>query len=204
MAERAEDAALAAKLDKPGAGVPPLHAFILRYFVGPFVSKRSSWEEDNKRFTSVNAKILKIAEGLTEDEMTTRVLVPPQYGLEDSSRYWSPAMVLEHMVIVGPGIKNITVSLSQGIVPDFKVEIARVKPKGQGTPQDAIRNFREFASGTLADIERDVKDRNSKAALVHPWFGPFTARQWHWLLAGHSVIHLTQLRAIVERLRPEK
>lgn len=204
MADPQKDAEIIAKLAKPGAGLPLHHSLMLRYMVGPFVSKTSDWDKDSKGFASAHGKILKIAETLTDVEMTTRILVPGQYGLEDSSRYWSAAMVLEHMVIVGSGIKSIIVSLSSGIVPDYVVEIAKVKPKGAGTPQDAIKNFREFAATAQADIERDVKDRKSKSALNHPWFGPFTAHQWHWLLTGHGVIHLQQMKAIAERLKPAK
>jgi hypothetical protein len=202
MAETQKDAEIVAKLAKPGAGLPLHHALMMRYLVGPFVAKTSDWDKDSKGFASVHGKILKLAEKMTDAELSTRVLVPGQYGLEDSSRYWSAAMVLEHMVIVGSGIKSIVISLSNGVVPDFTVEIGKVKPKGAGTPQDAVRNFREFAATAIPDIDRDAKDRKSKAALTHPWFGPFTAHQWHWLLTAHGVIHLTQLRAIAERLKP--
>lgn len=204
MADPQQDAEIVAKLDKPGAGLPLHHSLMLRYFVGPFVSKNSDWDKDGASFASVNAKILKHAARLSDEELSTRVLVPSQYGLEDSSRYWSAAMVLEHLVIVGAGIKAIVASLSKGVVPDFEVEIAKVKPKGAGTPQDAVKNFKEFASTAMADLDRDVKDRKSKAALKHPWFGPFTAHQWHWLLTAHAVIHLQQMKAIVEKLKPGK
>ena len=196
------DAEQAAKLDKPGAGIPFMHGLMLRWFVGPVVANMSDWNKSSGDFVAVNAKVLKAARKLTDAEMSVRVLVPSQHGLEDSSRYWSAAMVLEHLVIVGTGMKKITISLSQGIVPPIKADTALVKPKGALSPQEALKNFEDYAANTVNDIERDVKDRRSKAQLPHPWFGPFTAHQWHWLLTGHSVIHLGQLRAIVERLKP--
>ena len=50
--------------------------------------------------------------GRSEPELTEAVLVPPQIGLEDSSRFYSYAMVLEHLTIIGNAIGRIVVELS--------------------------------------------------------------------------------------------
>lgn len=201
MAERLADAEAAKNLAPSGTPMPLMFRLLLRYFVGPMVSRSANWEKAVDGFGAVNAKILAEVAKLNDEEMTTRVLVPSQYGLEESSRYWSAAMVLEHMVIVGTGIKGIVISLSNGVVPDYKVELSRVKPRGKGTPQQAIADFKQFTDITQGEIAGQLGNKDSKASLDHPWFGKFNTRQWHWLLSAHSVIHLQQVREIVLRLK---
>ncbi|HYD19808.1 MAG TPA: DinB family protein [Patescibacteria group bacterium] len=196
------DGEIIASLQAPGAGVPKLHGFFMRHVVAPFIAGRSDWERDSAGFGSVSRKIIKDAEGLTPEQLGTKVLVPPQFGLEDSSRYWSAAMVLEHMMIVSKGISALVVSLSKGVVPDYQVEMARVKPKGELPPGEALAAFKAYAATAMAELDAAVADRKSKAVLEHPWFGKFTAHQWHWLMTAHSVIHLNQMRAICWRLNP--
>lgn len=198
----AEDAAaIVARLQKPGAGLPLLQRLLLRFYVKPFVAARADWEKDKADFASVNAKILAACDRLNNVELSRRILVPPQAGLEDSSRYWSAAMTLEHMVIVGSGMRDIIIELSQGRVPPVKPDTAKVKPFGRMTAAESLDSFRAFAAGTMEDIDSRLGDRDSATSLDHPWFGAFTARQWHWLLPVHGVIHLKQLREIAKKLK---
>lgn len=195
------DAEIIASLDKPGAGIPLYQKLYLQLYVKPFISARSDWDEDTRAFNMINAKLLDAVGKLDEDRLFKRVLVPPQRGLEDSSRYWSVSMTMEHLLIVGEGVKKIIASLSQGIVPDGKADTARVKPVGIATARDVLGQYRVFAEKTPAEIDASVKDRKSKATFAHPWFGPFTAHQWHWLLAIHTGLHLKQIRAIIAGLK---
>lgn len=204
MADVRSDADIQASLQKPGAGVAVTHRLLMRYLIAPLVAGRSNWGKDNAGFASVTAKIIKDYESLSEEQRGRRVLVPPQFGLEDSSRHWSAAMLLEHLLIVSKGIASLVTPLSKGIIPDYEVEMARVKPKGALSPSEALAQFKAYTATAMADLDRTVADRNSKAALYHPWFGKFTARQWHWLMTAHAVIHLNQLRAICWRLNPPK
>ena len=195
------DAEIIAKLDKPGAGIPQYQKLFLRLYVKPFISARSDWDEDTRAFTLINRKLLDEVGKLNEAQLEKRVLVPPQRGLEDSSRYWSVAMTLEHLLIVGTGVKNIIISLSKGVVPDGKADTATVKPSGTPTAQQVLARYREFVDATPGEIDSAVKDRKSKAVFAHPWFGAFTAHQWHWLLAMHTGLHLKQVRAIIAGLK---
>lgn len=204
MAETRSDADIQASLQKPGAGVPLHHKLVMRYIVRPIVAGKLGWEKDSEGFGRIAGKIIKDYESLSEEQRTKRVLVPPQFGLEDSSRYWSAAMLLEHMLIVSQGIASLVVPLSKNIVPDYEVEMARVKPKGQMSAQEALTKFRAYSATAMGELDKAVGDRNAKATLLHPWFGPFTARQWHWLMTAHAVVHLNQLRAICWRLNPPK
>lgn len=183
-------------LEKPGAGVGFVQQLAMRFYIGPFVAAKSDWDADNRRFLQSSKQILTMIEGLDDAALSQKVLVPPQRGLEDSSRYWSVAMTLEHIMIVGMGLRDIVIRLSQGKVPPGKADTARVKPPGQTPPQTVVQNYRYFVETVLDQVDKGVQNRDSKAVYVHPWFGKFTARQWHWLLATHNDIHLQQLRAI--------
>lgn len=196
------DEEIVASLGKPGAGLPAHHRLFMRWFVGPVISRAMPWERNRRSFRNMNERILKIVNRLSDEELSKRVLVPPVLGLEDSSRYWSVLMLLEHLVIVGTGIKAIVLSLSRGQVPDFEVEIAKVKPKGGKPPKEVVKAYTEFFRAAMDDIEREVKDKKSKAVLKHPWFGAFTAKQWHWLMAEHTIVHYDQLCSIVFELFP--
>jgi hypothetical protein len=189
------------KLDKPGAGLPLLESLYVRWYLGPFVAARADWDKDSEAFNALGAKILKTVEGLGEEDLSRRVLVPKQRGLEDSSRYWSAAMALEHMVIVGEGQKKIVIALANNIVPDLKVDTGKVKPAGGMPAAETVSAFRALIATAEAEIARAAKDRDSKARLHHPWFGPINARQWHWLMQAHLRIHLNQIRAIVSQLK---
>jgi len=195
------DAEILASLDKPGAGIPFYQKLYLKLYVKPFISACSDWDEDTSAFTLINRKLLDEVEKLGDEQLAKRVLVPPQRGLEDSSRYWSAAMTLEHLLIVGTGVKSIIISLSKGIVPDGKADTARVKPSGTPTAKEVLAQYRDFAAATPGEIDSAVKDRKSKAVFAHPWFGAFTAHQWHWLLAMHTGLHYKQVRAIIAGLK---
>lgn len=192
-----ETATITPKLGKPGAGLPFLQELALRWYVGPFVAARASWDEVDTNLEKLNGKILKLVEGLEAERMQKRVLVPPQKGLEDSSRYWSVAMALEHLTLVGNHMKAIIIDLSQGQVPNVNVDTALVKPKGEQTAAQAVDAFRAFATTIIPDMSVHVRNRKSATKLKHPWFGPFTAKQWHWLLVGHTLVHYQQIKSIL-------
>ena len=187
-------------LGQPGAGVGLLQQLVMKLYLGPFVAAKSDWDADSQRFYNSSKKILAMIEGLDDTALTQKVLVPPQRGLEDSSRYWSAAMTLEHIMIVGMGVRDIIIRLSQGKVPSGKADTARVKPLGQTPPQTVVQNYKTFVETVLDQVDKGVENRASKATFVHPWFGNFTAHQWHWMLATHNDIHLQQLHAILAGL----
>ena len=190
------------KLEKPGAGVPWAEGLLYRYYVGPFVAARSDWKKNWQTFDRINQKTLALALTLSDEQLRTRVLVPRLQGLEDSSRYWSVAMTLEHLTFVGTGITSIVKSLGHNIAPPIKINTASLKPKGGHDPQIDIAAFRAFASNTQQAIESDIMLPASRLRkLDHPWFGPFDALQWQWMLGVHGIIHYRQIKAIVAGLK---
>jgi hypothetical protein len=69
-------------------------------------------------------------------------------GIEDSSRYWSAAMVLEHLIEVGSRIATGVVELTHGQAASVKADIADVKPKGQNN-EGIVSAYRVTASFIL-------------------------------------------------------
>lgn len=189
------------KLAPPGAGIPWPAKIFLRLYTRPFVAAKASWEESKENFIKVNQKIFNEIQGLSSERLDQRILVPPQLGLEDSSRYWSVAMTLEHLVIVSSQVAAVIESLSAGKVPLTKADTSKVKPKGLNEPQFWVDTFRNFCLQSYPQIQ--VNDPQSKIKFMHPWFGPMTAREWYWLMPVHHGIHLKQIREIKKALQRE-
>jgi hypothetical protein len=142
--------------------------------------------------------MLTLVARLPGEHMTGRVLVNGVIGIEDSSRRWSPAMVLEHVVIVGDMVTDIVVDLSHGRVPTHHVRIADLKPSGGMPPEQALSGFGAFVKRYETRVKHEVGDRHSEARWKHPWFGELNAKQWHCLSGLHLGIHRRQMAAIVK------
>lgn len=184
------------KLAPPGAGIPWPARVFLRLVVNPFVAGRESREVMRTRFEKVHARMSKEFLAIPEALRDQKVLVPSQRGLEDSSRYWSAAMVLEHLEIVGTAIATGLIEVANDRDPGLKPDTALVKPKGTLTAPETFARFEKFRAELLPMIDAQVKSFESRRTLTHPWFGPLTAKKWYWLLGIHGGIHLQQLRAI--------
>ncbi len=198
---RHENSGSEPQLAPPGAGIPAPHRLFMTYVVRPFIAARSDWQENARLFRRWTEKIEAELLGMSDRELTQRVLVPPQIGLEDSSRFWSVAMALEHLVIVGSKIEMLIGELAEERVPpQAKVDTAAVKPLGELSAEQAVREFRAWAHGAEKRVLETSRSRTSKAHLVHPWFGPFNSLSWQWLLAQHHGIHLKQIREIKKGL----
>lgn len=191
------------KLAPPGAGLPLLQRLALRYWYGPVVSRRAKRSEIQLHYERLCTKLIGLVESVPAADRGTRILVPPQAALEDSSRYWSLNGVLEHLLIVNSAIEECILSLAAGKVPQKKADIAAVKPSE--SKGDQLGLFRDQAPGYLARINQKLAEpgRDADSALVfdHPWFGPLTAHQWYWLTASHLGIHYKQARQIVRGLQ---
>jgi len=201
MQKHAPEHAEEPQLAPPGGGIPLLERLVAKYYFVNFKFPRMEWARATRYFESETAKITALAATLTPEKAATKILVPKMRGLEDSSRYWSPAMLLEHLMIVAPGMADVTILLTQGRAPGRDVDIAKLKPSGKvfdgmdGAKMSAI--FSQKMKDTLARIEKEARDRASTFKQVHPWFGPITAHQWNWLMATHQSIHRRQLEKML-------
>lgn len=187
------------KLAPPGAGIPWWSKLFARYIYFPKITQ-GSWDDANRVYEAQMRKILDLVAATPPQLLTQRALVPPIQGLEDSSRYWSIQMTLEHLVIVSEGIGQMIGLLSQGRVPPIEVDTAKVKPLGEETVEESLRKFRSLAETHVSRINAATKDRASKTTHPHPWFGPFTAHQWNWLLGVHAGVHRQQIKEIRKAL----
>jgi hypothetical protein len=183
-------------LAPPGAGLPVIQAFALRYLIFPAYCLTTSWDKALDAFQSEGQKLVTLVEPLSEEQLQRRVLVKAPLGIEDSSRYWSAAMVLEHLMEVGSRIATGVIELTQGVMVTVKADIADVKPKG-GSGMEIIEDYRQFLNDYVRVMTEDIGDRSSKSEHPHPWFGKLNAHQWVCLGAVHQSIHRKQMERIL-------
>ncbi len=187
------------KLKRAGAGLPWPEKWLVRWMV-PRMAHKATWQQADEMFVSQSAKILKDVHGLDKARLSTPFLIKRIRGLEDSSRFWSVAMTLEHSAIVTEGMAEITIKLSRGEKLDFVVDVVKVKPQKAWAPEKSIELFNEMVIRVQKRFATEVKDKNSKTTHFHPWFGELDCHQWHWLAASHLTIHKTQIREIIKGL----
>ena len=131
-----------------------------------------------------------------------RILVPKLPLIEDSSRFWSATMVLEHLIIVGERIGVVVQSLSGGKLPTGMSNIADMKPPDKIGGEQIIEEYATFVDRFIKrmnNIEPSVNKRN--ISYAHPWFGQLGVNQWICLSALHQKTHTKQLQAIRSRLK---
>jgi hypothetical protein len=187
-------------LQPPGAGLPLAELLLVRYWVFPRWCARTSWDDAVEMFDKEGERILLLAETLDEESLVRPVLIKRLRGLEDSSRYWSVAMTMEHLTIVGDLMSQIIVSLSQGERPKGRVGTADVKPSGQIPAPKVVLQFTQFLERFASNLEENVVNKDCDVTYPHPWFGELTARKWHTLAGIHQGLHRTQVEAIIRGL----
>ena len=194
------------RLAPPGAGVPLIQLIFMRTWLGPFVSKRTPRPASRALYEKLTQKTIGLAAKIAPELRNKKILVNPILGLEDSSRYWSVNGVLEHLLIVSHGIEQAILSLSAGTVPPGAADTATVKPTD--AKGDQLEAFTNYAPGLMARIDEKLAQPgmniDSPLCFKHPWFGPFQAKQWYWLLPSHTGIHYQQLKQIVAALTASK
>jgi len=187
------------RLAKPGAGLPLVEWLVAKYIIFPNRFKRITIEQSILEFESEAQKIIALASGLSDDQLLQRRLIPRLQGLEDSSRYWSVAMTIEHLNIVGEGMLAIIVSLSRGNDQLPTRGIADVKPSVDVDAKLAIENFKKLAEKFGPLVRKIDFEKHSDIKHPHPWFGPLNAREWTLFAAPHQRIHRKQIEAIIAR-----
>ncbi len=184
-------------LQAPGMGLPRFELFFARLLVG-WRASRTSRGEAFSLFGSEMTKILKLVKSIEDSACGKRVLIPRPIGLEDSSRFWSIYMTLDHLRIVNQGISDVIVALTNGRTPTQIVRTADVKPS---TTADS-NVVTEFEKGckTFQETVNRIQDLSTKLTWTHPWFGELNAERWHFLAAFHMSLHRKQIVSIQRRL----
>lgn len=192
------------QLDAPGAGLPFFQGLMARWIFFPRMMRGYDGAASLAAFTRETDTIAALCEAMDEDAFFTRVLVDPIQGLEDSSRYWSAAMVLEHLLLCMRPMTQIAETLARGQGMNIRISTAAVKPKGgRATPKaEWIRMFKDSAAecarhlSAIATAPHVAHPAADAPRLDHPFFGAIPARGWVWVMGGHQITHRRQLAQI--------
>lgn len=184
------------ELDAPGAGPPALELFLMRHLMVPFSSLTTSWTQANTIYQAEGQKVLALTRDLDDGTLQRQVLIKRFPGIEDSSRFWSPAMTVEHLVIVGMGILGIQASLRAGKAVTKTTRIQDVKPSPQ-TGRDILETFEKILARQAEKCARPAQGGELQLKHDHPWFGPMNAHRWQVLNAVHQRIHRMQIEKIL-------
>jgi hypothetical protein len=184
-------------LAPPGAGLPKLELFVARLL---FRLRRRTG--NSKSFTTLfqneREKIRELVAICPMNAANVRVLIERVPGLEDSSRYWSVWMTLDHLRIVNGQIARVIQMLLAGKVPPGTASTAAVKPSPDVS--GAVRDAYEASCTQLFELVRTEPNLNTRVRYAHPWFGPLDGSGWHALAGGHMRIHRVQLERILAGL----
>lgn len=155
------------------------------------------WNMGMKLFEYEGKKILKSVKALDRETLFKKVLISKTLGIEDNSRYYSPAMVLWHLIYVGQTIQEGIISLSKNEALDFVVKIEDFKPFVE-IKNTIVDEYEVFLNKYRINIETNIQSKNINNFHAHPWFGPLNPHQWLIMSAVHQVVHGRQLRKILE------
>jgi hypothetical protein len=185
------------KLQPPGAGLPWWERLVAKYVVFPRACRNRTWAGSAEQFQAEGAKVLEIFDSLPLEKRGERVLIRRFPGIEDSSRFWSAAMTIEHLVIVGHEVRQLIIDLRSGVAPDRAARIEDVKPLGIADPASVRSDFVKLLDEVAeAEAVESPMAPGQGPRFNHPWFGPIDGYQWHCLLGLHQGIHRRQLESI--------
>lgn len=185
------------KLGPPGAGLPAPELFIARILFG-INRATGSRHSFTAAFQHERELIRRLVRDLQPSQAAQRVLIDRLRGLEDSSRFWSVWMTLEHLRIVHTQIARVIEALSREIRLKGAASTAAVKPNSDVT--ESVLSEYENSCDNLLKIVDGISDLKTKTRYPHPWFGPLDAAGWHALAARHLRIHRRQIEKIIQHL----
>jgi uncharacterized damage-inducible protein DinB len=181
-------------LQAPGAGLPWLENRIARILLG-WKSRFGRPATFIAQFETERRRIHALIEKCGDEQLTRRVLIARLPGLEDSSRYWSVAMTLDHLRIVHHAFIGVLTALANEKIPPGEASTAAVKPRVD-VSREVIAMYEESCDALLS-CAAGIRDFKTKARFSHPWFGPMDAHRWLALAAGHMAIHRRQIERIL-------
>ncbi len=184
-------------LAAPGAGLPAIELFIGRLLFR-LNCRAGSREEFISRFQKERSAIRTLVDDCEESQRGERILIRRLRGLEDSSRYWSVLMTLDHLRITNLAFAGVIRSLTHGRIPEGEASTAAVKPDPLVT--SAVDEEYEKSCDLLLSVIKNSGELNTTLRYPHPWFGPLNAFGWLALAAMHLGIHRAQIQAILEGL----
>lgn len=191
------------QLAAPGKGLPFPENLIARYIIYPQGMRNFEWHATLDRWDTETSRILEFSRGLSDDAFFTPQLIDRLRGLEDSSRFWSVAMVMEHLIMTMKAMTQIAEGLALGRVMNVRVSTADVKPKGgrKIAKTEWERLFRASSDECIARLGNVPQPASDKERLAHPFFGKIPAKGWVFVLGIHQTLHRKQIEEILERAK---
>lgn len=188
------------KLDRPGAGLPFYEWALVKFVIFPLRMQRASKAAALRDFQQETKDILEAVGSLSVEQLGERRLIKRLPGLEDSSRFWSCAMTMQHLIIVGKRMQKVLEALSSGSNELPAASIEAVKPSAQVDPTTIIDDFKEMTKDFVEKVERLDLAAHPNVKFKHPWFGDMNALEWLAFAAPHQQIHLRQIKEIIKQL----
>lgn len=188
------------KLESSGAGLPAFELAWLRILFR-YACRVISLNAGLKWFKFEARRLVVLTGKVSTTQATVPVLIDRVVGLEDSSRYWSVFLVLDHLRIVDEGISQIMTTLTDDRLFGQEVRIQALKPSPQ-SDSDTVSRFLKAVDDYEVTVTR-LGILGRRVRHPHPWFGPMTAHEWHFLAAIHHRVHRRQLERIVRKLIKE-
>jgi DinB superfamily len=186
------------KLAPPGAGLPWFELQIAR--IGfRWLSRRATKKASSALIGKEGTILRGMASRCTEKSGMQRILIDRLRGMEDSSRYWSVFMTLDHLRIVNGAIAKTIDLLAKGERPARIASTAAVKPD----PSANAKVIDEFDASCrlLLDTAAPIDNLRTATRYAHPWFGELDAAQWYYLAGFHMRLHQRQVELILRSLR---
>ena len=131
-----------------------------------------------------------------EEAGTCRVRVRRVPGIENSSREWSGAMVLEHLTIVGASVTGLIQHLCAGRSSSWVLRTRDVKPTGALTRKESVAAFEVMVGDFIRRVTEAEGGIRSRTLHQHPWFGALRCKQWVAFTTLHHMVHVPHLKAI--------
>lgn len=181
------------QLAPPGAGIPTIE----RLVGGTLLKLRcriSVPAHFTAQFQRERQAIARLYTGPDATALSARVLIPRLRGLEDSSRFWSVWMTLDHLRIVNDSITGVIDDLTHGRVPSATASTAAVKPDSN-VGSDVVAAY-EASCVRFLVLNASRPSLRTKLRYAHPWFGPLDAAEWHAMAGMHMAIHRVQIERI--------
>jgi hypothetical protein len=187
-------AAQVARLAPPGAGLPWLELQAARFLFWR-LRRRMNRAQLDSYFEKERDLMLGMARSCSPKVGRKRRLIKRLRGIEDSSRFWSVYMTLDHVRIVNTGAARVIQTLGREEVPTGKANTASVKPSPEADAS-AIEGFNHSCELFLK-CARALPDLHTKERFAHPWFGMMDAAGWHAMGAMHINLHRRQIERIL-------
>lgn len=158
-------------------------------------ARRTSRADAAELFSRERNAILRLARSVDVATGSRCVLIKRLRGLEDSSRFWSAYMVLDHLRIVNENTTELIGQLVRSDKPTKIVSTADVKPS-PSVDAKVIDKFSAVCDRFEQNIAA-ISNLQTELRWPHPWFGPLDAAKWHFFTGFHMSLHHRQMKTIL-------